>query len=89
MTLMEVIIVATRNQWHCRGDSLEIKNHKFIFEVNNESDEEQILNKQPWLILGNTLLIQEINEENFMEEIESYLVPIWVTFSGLPVDYAS
>lgn len=68
---------------------MEIEDRKFLFEFHHDSDKERILNKQPWLILGNTLLIQEITEDNFMDDIDPSLLPIQVTLSSLPVDYAS
>lgn len=31
--------------------------------------------------------MQEITMENYMEDLELINIPLWVSFSGLPVDY--
>lgn len=33
--------------------------------------------------------MNEITEHNYMEDIELNDVPLWVTFSGLPIEYLS
>lgn len=86
---MELIIIATRNQWHCRGESMELDGKKFLFQFDSEFEKERILHKQPWVILGQTLILLEITERNFLQLPKFTSIPLWVTFSGLPVDYLS
>lgn len=79
----------TKNRWRCKGESAAIEDNKFLFIFDSETERENTLNKQPWVILGHLLVRQEITEENFMETHELTHVPFGITFAGLPIQYHS
>lgn len=82
-------IDATRSIWHCKGDATPLENRKFIFSFDSERDRDNTLRKQPWVILGQVLVLHLVTEDNFMLDPPLTDVPFWVIFDGLPLDYHS
>lgn len=62
---------------------------KFLFSFDSKTVKIRVLQKQPWIILDQTLLMQEITETNYLQDPILVLLPLWVTLSGLPLDYLS
>lgn len=86
---IEDTIIAIRNQWCCCGDSTKMNGKRFIFSFNIKKDYEIALLKQPWIILGQLMIIHEVIENNFVVDPKLNDVPFWVTFSSLLVEYLS
>lgn len=84
---MEDIINAARSHWRSRGESQEIAGRRFLFKFNSASEKEHILNQQPWVILGQTLIMEKLTEEKYMLEPNLTQLPLRGSFSGLPLDY--
>lgn len=67
---MEQIIIGSKNQWRSRGESVEIDGRRFLLHFDSELEKIRVLHKQLWVILGQTMLMLEITESNYMQDSE-------------------
>lgn len=86
---MKEIMDAMKNQWRCKGEANPIKNKKFLFSIDSKSDRDNIVRKQPWIILGQVLVLHLVLKQNLMLDPPILEVSFWVILNGLPLEYHS